>query len=213
MGMNEYQKLFIGDLHEMVTMWLDTQKRYTEKMQAKLKEIKLETLPEKLKYLYYKMQEYIRHVDEIDYHVRDNISRFKEAMYGQEPAKEESEESKEKDELRKSFDRNDYKQVLRVMVDGVEDYYLDTDCPTDVEEKFASSNMSYIRINGMDMPIAFDRERGLILVFDRDYDLDTSAKAVEILTKWKMDTPATDEDNHIGIVDGMYTYSYLKYAF
>lgn len=97
--------------------------------------------------------------------------------------------------------REDYDRVVKWEDLGCYDYCY---CE-EALDKFADTNMDFVRIEGREIPIALDCDNRVMIVFDVDGVFDLANPAVEILEKCKWDdTPVTDMQNCICLIDGMY---------
>lgn len=98
--------------------------------------------------------------------------------------------------------------------DEIVNYYPEWYEDDSILDSLANQNMSGIIIDGETLPIAFDKEKSLIIVFDvTDKPQELADKAVEILKNcpWD-DRPIEDENNCIYVVNGLYNV-FQKYAF
>ena len=111
--------------------------------------------------------------------------------------------------------KNDFKNVVKFWDnDEIQKYYPEWVDDETLLDAFADSNMSCIVINGETFPIAFDKEKALIIVFDvPELPEELADKAVNILQNcpWD-DRPVTDKDNYISVVNGLYNI-FQDYAF
>lgn len=109
--------------------------------------------------------------------------------------------------------KSDYYTVIKFYDNCALEYYPEVDGNEELLDMFADSNMSYVCLRGEHIPIAFDKDKGLIMVFDQcDTKVDPT-EAVEILKNCEWDdTPLRDRDNYIAVINGMYNF-YEVYNF
>jgi len=111
--------------------------------------------------------------------------------------------------------KEDYKNVVKFWDnDEIQNYYPEWVDDETLLDSLASQNMSGIVIEGKTFPIAFDREKSLIIVFDvPELPKELADKAVDALRNcsWS-DQPITDKNNYISVVNGLYNI-YQNYAF
>lgn len=103
--------------------------------------------------------------------------------------------------------REDYTNVVQFWDnDRITEFYPDWYENDSLLDTFADSNMSCIVIEGKTLPIAFDREKSLLILFNvADVSQELANKAEQVLQdcEWEPD-PKADPDNRIEIINGLY---------